>query len=44
MNYVIGKSKILFLLRNVNDVIGKPSVLFLLRNSQLIYNEVPIIK
>jgi hypothetical protein len=44
VNYVIGKPSVLFLLRNVNDVIGKPSVLFLLRNSQLIYNEVPIIK
>ncbi|MEY3850942.1 MAG: hypothetical protein RJA38_1383 [Bacteroidota bacterium] len=32
MNSVIGKSKILFLLRNGNYVIGKPSVLFLLHN------------
>jgi hypothetical protein len=35
-NFIIGKSKILFLLRNRNYIIGKPSVLFLLRNSYFI--------
>ena len=41
INFVIGKPKVLFLLRNGNCVIGKPEVLFLpiaigIRNSYFI--------
>ena len=32
----MGKSKILFLLRNANYVMGNPSVLFLLRNAYFV--------
>ena len=43
MNFVIGKSKILFLLRNGNFVIGKSKILFLLRNLNFVIGKSKIL-
>ena len=43
LNYVIGKSEILFLLRNGNCVIGKSEILFLLRNGNCVIGKSEIL-